>query len=60
MEQVIALDEAINNYPKLVSEATYICYKYNRERSPSVTPEEWKVVFGNTDAMEKRYQEESK
>lgn len=36
----------------------YRCYKYNRDRSPDITPEQWKVVFDNVDLMELRYQKE--
>ena len=54
----ITLDEAINNYPKLIGELTYSCYKYNREIAPNTTPEQWKRIFSNVDTMEKRLQDE--
>ncbi len=55
----MSLNEAINNYPKLVGELDYICYKYNRERTPEVTPDRWKLIFGNrVDILEPRYQAE--
>lgn len=54
----VTLDEATNNYPNLIGEMTYISYKYNRERSPNITPEQWRCVFDNTEAMEERYQRE--
>lgn len=46
-------------YKTLVSESLYICYKYNRQRSPDITPEKWKCVFGNIEIMEERFQEEN-
>ncbi len=52
----LSLDEAINHYPKLVDELTYICYKYNRERSPDITPDQWGKIFANVDLLEQRYQ----
>jgi NAD-dependent DNA ligase len=48
----------LKEYGKLVKEATYINYKYNRERSPDVTPEEWGKVFQKATELEARYQEE--
>ncbi len=45
---------------EIIGEATYINYRYNRARTPNVTPEEWAVVFGNTNDMEQRYQLELK
>jgi hypothetical protein len=38
---------------------TYCNYKANREASPEVTPEQWRVLFGDkTDALEEQYQTE--
>ena len=40
---------------ELIGELTYINYKYNRLRSPDISPERWKVVFGNAvDEIETR------
>ncbi len=52
------LDEVINHYPKLVDELTYTCYKYNRERSPDITPERWGRIFADVELLEQRYQSE--
>ncbi len=56
------LAQAVNNYPELVDEATYICYRYNRLRSPEITPDAkgWGRIFANVDLLEQRYQEEKK
>ncbi len=43
---------------QVIDELTYSCYKHNRERAPDITPEQWKVVFSNVDAMERKLQEE--
>lgn len=40
----------------VVGEAVYQSYKYNRERKPEITPEEWKRIFANVDEMERRFQ----
>lgn len=45
---------------QIVSELTYICYKFNRQESPATTPEQWAKIFGSsTEAMEERYKLES-
>jgi hypothetical protein len=43
-----------------IDELTYSCYKYNRERSPDITPERWGCVFSNINLLELRYQYEIK
>ena len=45
-------------YRQLVSEATYTCYRYNRNRSPDVTPEQWGRIFPNVELLEQQYREE--
>ena len=43
----------------IVGDLTYRSYAYNRDRSPDITPEQWKTVFGpKVDIMERRYQQE--
>lgn len=43
----------------LVDELTYSCYVYNRRRSPDITPERWKKVFGaQAETMEMCFQME--
>lgn len=42
----------------LIEDIVYTSYKYNRDRSPDIKPEEWAAIFLNVAAMEKRYQEE--
>lgn len=44
----------------LISEATYMNYKYNRNRAPEISAQDWEVVFGDTTEMEARYQMELK
>lgn len=46
----------------LIDYLTYCNYRYNRDISPHITPEQWKTVFPSdvVDAMEKKYQEEKK
>lgn len=43
---------------ELIDELTYSCYRFNREESPNVTPEQWAAIFRNVRAMEARYQRE--
>jgi hypothetical protein len=42
----------------IVQDAIYMSYRYNRDRSPDITPEGWQSVFGDTRLMEVRYQRE--
>jgi hypothetical protein len=42
----------------IVQDAIYVSYKFNRDRSPDITPEGWQSVFGDTRLMEVRYQRE--
>ena len=41
----ITLAEAIDNYADLVASMTYLNYKHNRNISPHITPEQWKLVY---------------
>lgn len=43
---------------KIVDEAIYKCYKYNRDRSPDISPSQWSMVLNNVNIMELRYQGE--
>lgn len=43
---------------ELVDELTYRNYMYNRGLAPEITPEQWEDVYGETAAMEERYQKE--
>ncbi len=38
-----------------IDELTYICYKYNRQRSPDISPERWGKIFANVNTLEHRY-----
>lgn len=40
---------------KLVDELTYQNYKHNRKLNSSISPEHWKLMYDNVDAMEKRF-----
>lgn len=44
---------------EIINELTFRCYAYNRQISPSISPERWSVLFGKdeTAAMEARFQE---
>lgn len=41
-----------------ISTLTYANYRHNRQRSPGITPDEWQSIYGDTSAMERRYQQE--
>lgn len=42
----------------IVNELIYRCYRFNREREPGVTPEQWGDIFDNVEALEARLQRE--
>ena len=43
----------------IVDDLTYINYAFNRDISPTITPEQWAKLYGpSTDKMEHRYQQE--
>jgi len=42
----------------LIDNLTYACYRHNRHLCPGISPERWKIIFTNVDAMEERYQDE--
>ena len=52
----ITLDEAVSNYGNLLASTSYTCYKFNRDRSPDITPEQWGKILPNVPEMEKLYQ----
>jgi hypothetical protein len=42
---------------KIIDDCIYLNYRYNRDRSPDITPEGWKTIFGNkVDKYEVWYQ----
>ena len=41
---------------ELLDELTYMNYKYNRQRTPEITPEQWGKIYRNVEALEARYQ----
>lgn len=46
---------------ELVGELTYGSYAFNRQDSPTTTPQQWKLVYGEAvELMESRYQEEQR
>ncbi len=51
----MTIELTLDKYPSLVDECTYICYRYNRERSPDITPEQWGKIFANVEMLEQRY-----
>ena len=50
--------EFIGTPQQLVNELTYTSYKFNRQRSPDLTPDQWTKVYPNVDRLEARYQQE--
>ena len=43
---------------ELLNEVNYSSYSAQRQYSPEISPERWKLIFGSSvDEMEKRYQE---
>lgn len=40
----------------LIDDAIYRNYAFNRTRSPSITPKQWALIFGDTTQLEARYQ----
>lgn len=59
MTTELTLEQAINGFTGLVDELTYSCYRYNRLRSPDITPERWSKIFSNIDTLEYRFQREA-
>ncbi len=53
LKDAIKSTDAINN---LIDDLIYNNYVYNRQRTPDITPEQWKVVYGDTTKYEQRYQ----
>ena len=45
---------------EIADELTYINYAHNRRLSPHISPERWEKVYPNAQALEARFQEESK
>ena len=42
----------------LIDALTYLNYKYNRQRSPDIAPEQWARIYKDADMLEARYQQE--
>lgn len=53
-------DAFVSKDQGLISEATYMNYKYNRNRAPEISAKDWEIVFGDTTQMEERMQRELK
>ncbi len=41
-----------------IDELTYTSYKFNRDRSPEIAPEQWRCIFPDVDKLERRYKQE--
>ena len=53
-------DTAPDIISQAISELFYINYSENRRLAPTITPEQWKVIFGaSVEAMERQYQVEN-
>lgn len=55
--EVIDLTKQFNPLD-IIDNLTYSCYRYNRQRSPDVTPKQWSCIFNNVELMEAKYQNE--
>ena len=42
----------------MMSDLNYTCYRFNRNRSPNISPEGWAKIFTNWDVLEDAYQHE--
>lgn len=52
----INVNEAMEKFNDLIGSLLYSNYKYNRERSPQITPEQWGKVYGSkTKGLETLY-----
>ncbi len=59
MTQVVDIRELHEEeITSLIDNLTYSSYKVNRGYSPETTPEQWARIYGDTSAMEKRFQNE--
>lgn len=46
-------------FTDLVNALTYFSYRANRDRSPEISPEAWKTIFGEeVEQLEAEYQRE--
>lgn len=54
----ININEVMEKFDDLVGSLTYSCYRFNRERSPDITPEKWGSIFKDVEKMEVLYQAE--
>ena len=46
------------SYPELLSDLNYTCYRFNRNRSPNISPEGWSKIFPKWNELEDAYQHE--
>lgn len=44
---------------KMLDDANYSAYKFNKEHSPNITPEQWGWIFPDAKELEERYQKEA-
>jgi hypothetical protein len=57
----VNLNEAIDNCLAVIGTLTYLNYCHNRRISPDITPEKWKLVYGDkVEEMETLYKLENK
>lgn len=48
----------IGTFMNLIDELKYANYAYNRKLSPDISPADWVTIYGFSEAMEQRYQQE--
>ena len=56
----VKLSETPEEAHSIADELIYSSYRYNRQRSPNITPAQWGLAFPNIEALETRYQAELK
>lgn len=45
---------------EIVDHLIYMSYRHNRKLTPEITPDQWALLFGQTAAMEARFQQETR
>ncbi len=51
-EKVACLERV--DQQRVISDAIFVCYRFNRQRNPDINPERWKCCFANADDLEVR------
>lgn len=51
-------ESEVKTIPEIIDELTYASYRFNRQHSPEIGLDMWRISYQNVDELEARFQKE--